>query len=196
MYINIRNPTRAKEQLKKLEETAQAAKSGSLNDDFPYTRANHYCIFGMNSQGDTTFKKPVEQHKRQKNYIKVGEYYKTLISIVRKANNAGLAARTYDGYIVWIDSVEVLIAQDGLNILKKKYNESLTIIQERGDSFPAKQYIIIGLRVLAAILAAALVIGTIALLCFAMLTRKQKKMIIIASEHSRLKTKFIQNIST
>lgn len=37
MYINIKNPARAKEQLKKLEETAQAAKSDSLNNDFLYT---------------------------------------------------------------------------------------------------------------------------------------------------------------
>ena len=52
MYINIKNPARAKEQLKKLEETAQAAKSDSLNNDFLYTQANYYYTFGMNSQGD------------------------------------------------------------------------------------------------------------------------------------------------
>ena len=56
MYINIKNPARAKEQLKKLEETAQAAKSDSLNNDFLYTQANYYYTFGMNSQGDAAFK--------------------------------------------------------------------------------------------------------------------------------------------
>ena len=158
MYINIKNPARAKEQLKKLEETAQAAKSDSLNNDFLYTQANYYYTFGMNSQGDAAFKKLIEQYKRQKNYVKVDECYKTLISIARKANNAGLVARTYDKYIVWTDSVKALC-------------------------------------VLAAILAAALVIGAIVLLRFIMLTRKQKKAIAIANEHNELKTKFIQNIS-
>ena len=196
MYINIKNPARAKEQLKKLEETAQAAKSDSLNNDFLYTQANYYYTFGMNSQGDAAFKKLIEQYKRQKNYAKVDECYKTLISIARKANNAGLVARTYDKYIVWTDSVKALTAQDELNILKKKYDESLTTIQEKDDSLSAKQYIIIGLCVLAAILAAALVIGAIVLLRFIMLTRKQKKAIAIANEHNELKTKFIQNIST
>ena len=62
------------------------------------------------------------------------ECYKTLISIARKANNAGLVARTYDKYIVWTDSVKALTAQDELNILKKKYDESLTTIQEKDDS--------------------------------------------------------------
>lgn len=175
MYINIKNPARAKEQLKKLEETAQAAKSDSLNNDFLYTQANYYYTFGMNSQGDAAFKKLIEQYKRQKNYAKVDECYKTLISIARKANNAGLVARTYDKYIVWTDSVKALTAQDELNILKKKYDESLTTIQEKDDSLSAKQYIIIGLCVLAAILAAALVIGAIVLLRFIMLTRKQKR---------------------
>ena len=196
MYINIKNPARAKEQLKKLEETAQAAKSDSLNNDFLYTQANYYYTFGMNSQGDAAFKKLIEQYKRQKNYAKVDECYKTLISIARKANNAGLVARTYDKYIVWTDSVKALTAQDELNILKKKYDESLTTIQEKDDSLSAKQYIIIGLCVLAAILAAALVIGAIVLLRFIMLTRKQKKAIAIANEHNELKTKFIQNISS
>ncbi len=195
MYINTKNPSRAKEQLNKLGEAAQAAKSDSLNNDFLYTQANYYYTFGMNSQGDTAFKKLIEQYKQQKNYAKMDECYKTLIGIARKANNAGLVARTYDKYIIWTDSVKALTAQDELNVLKRKYDESLATIQEKDDSLSAKQYIIIGLCILAAILAAALVIGTIILLRFILLTRKQKKAISIANEHNELKTKFIQNIS-
>lgn len=52
MYINLKNPARAKEQLVKLEETAKAAKNDSLNNDLLYTQANYYYTFGMNSQGD------------------------------------------------------------------------------------------------------------------------------------------------
>ena len=133
--------------------------------------------------------------KEQKNYAKVDESYKTLIDIARKANNAGLVARTYDKYILWTDSVKALTAQDELNVLKKKYDESLATIQEKDDSLSAKQYIIIGLCVLAAILAAVLIFGAIVLLRFIVLTRKQKKAIGIANEHNELKTKFIQNIS-
>ena len=149
----------------------------------------------MNSQGDAAFRKLISQYKEQKNYAKVDECYKTLIGIARKANNAGLVARTYDKYIVWTDSVKILTAQDELNVLKRKYDESLATIQEKDDSLSSKQYIIIGLCVLAAILAAVLVIGGIVLLRFVMLTRKQKKAIQIANDHNELKTKFIQNIS-
>ena len=196
MYINTKNPARAKEQLNKLEETAKAAGNDSLSNDFLYTQADYYYTFGMNSQGDTAFKKLIEQYKRQKNYAKVDECYKTLISIARKANNAGLVARTYDKYIIWTESVTALTAQDELNIVKKKYDESLATIQEKDDSLSVKQYIIIGLCILAAILAAALAIGAVILLRFIMLTRKQKKAISIANEHNELKTEFIQNISS
>ena len=196
MYINTKNPARAKEQLNKLEETAKAAGNDSLSNDFLYTQADYYYTFGMNSQGDAAFKKLIEQYKQQKNYAKVDECYKTLISIAHKANNAGLVARTYDKYIIWTDSVKALTAQDELNIVKKKYDESLATIQEKDDSLSAKQYINIGLCILAAVLAAALAIGAVILLRFIMLTRKQKKAISIANEHNELKTEFIQNISS
>lgn len=58
-----------------------------------------------------------------------------------------------------------------------------------------KQYIIIGLCILAGLLAAVLVLAGIVLLRFVLLTRKQKKAIQIANEHNELKTQFIQNIS-
>lgn len=196
MYINLKNPARAKEQLARLEETAKASRNDSLTNDLLYTQATYYYTFGMNAQGDAAINRLIGQYKEQKQYAKVDECYKTLIGIARKANNAGLVARTYDKYILWTDSVKALTAQDELNLLKKQYDESLATIQEKESSLSAKQYIIIGLCALAAILAAALVLGAIVLLRFVLLTRKQKKAIHIANEHNDLKTKFIQNIST
>lgn len=196
MYINLKNPARAKEQLVKLEETAKAAKNDSLNNDLLYTQANYYYTFGMNSQGDAYINRLISQYKEQKNYAKVDESYKTLIDIARKANNAGLVARTYDKYILWSDSVKALTAQDELNVLKRKYDDSLKTIEEKDSSLSAKQYIIIGLCILAGLLATALVLAGIVLLRFVLLTRKQKKAIQIANEHNELKTKFIQNISS
>lgn len=195
MYIGLKNPARAKEQLAKLEETAKAARNDSLSNDLLYTQANYYYTFGMNSQGDAAINRLIGQYKEQKNYAKVDESYKTLIGIARKANNAALVARTYDKYILWTDSVKALTAQDELNVLKQKYDQSLQTIDEKDSSLSAKQYIIIGLCILAGILAAALVLAGIILLRFVVLTRKQKKAIQIANEHNELKTRFIQNIS-
>lgn len=196
MYINLKNPARAKEQLTRLEETAKVSRNDSLNNDLLYTQANYYYTFGMNAQGDAATNRLIGQYKEQKNFSKVDECYKTLIDIARKANNAPLVARTYDKYIVWTDSVRALTAQDELNVLKRKYDETLTTIQDKDSSLSVKQGIIIGLCILAAILAIALVLGAIVLLRFIVLTRKQKKSIQIANEHNELKTKFIQNISS
>lgn len=195
MYINLKNTARAKEQLARLEETANEARNDSLSNDLLYTQANYYYTFGQPVQGDAAINRLIGQYKEQKNYEKVDECYKTLIGIARKANNTGLMARTYDKYILWADSVKALTAQDELNVLKQKYDESLATIQEKEESLSAKQYIIIGLCALAAILAAVLIFGAIVLLRFIVLTRKQKRAISIANEHNELKTKFIRNIS-
>jgi signal transduction histidine kinase len=104
--------------------------------------------------------------------------------------------RTYESFIVWTDSVKALTAQDELNVLKRKYDESQLTIQEKDDSLSAKQYIIIGLCVLAVILVAGLAILAVILLRFIANNRKLKKSVKIANEHNELKTKFIQNISS
>ncbi len=104
--------------------------------------------------------------------------------------------RTYESYIVWTDSVKALTAQDELNVLKRKYDESQLTIQEKDDTLSAKQYIIIGLCVLAVILVAGLAILAAILLKFIAGNRKLKKSVKIANEHNELKTKFIQNISS
>ena len=60
---------------------------------------------------------------------------KIIINIALRTNDTELMARTYDKYITWTDSVKALTAQKELNALKKKYNESLTIIRKRRLSF-------------------------------------------------------------
>ena len=196
MYISLKNPAQAKNQLDKLEEIASLAKNDSLMEVLLYTKANYYYTFNQNTQGDACFRKLISQYKEKKDYDKVSDCYKTLIGIARKANNAPLMERTYESYIVWTDSVKALTAQDELNVLKRKYDESQLTIQEKDDTLSAKQYIIIGLCTLVVILIAALVLLAIVLLRFMAGNRKLKKNIQIANEQNELKTKFIQNISS
>ena len=196
MYTALKNPAQAKTQLNKLEETANLAKNDSLTEVLLYTKANYYYTFNQNTQGDACFRKLINQYKEKKDYAKVSDCYKNLIGIARKANNAPLMERTYESYIVWTDSVKALTAQDELNVLKRKYDESQLTIQEKDDTLSAKQYIIIGLCVLVVILVAGLAILAAILLKFIAGNRKLKKSVKIANEHNELKTKFIQNISS
>lgn len=196
MYTALKNPAQAKTQLNKLEETANLAKNDSLTEVLLYTKANYYYTFNQNAQGDACFRKLINQYKEKKDYAKVNDCYKNLIGIARKANNARLMEHTYESYIVWTDSVKALTAQDELNVLKRKYDESQLTIQEKDDTLSAKQYIIIGLCILVVILVAGLVILAAILLKFIAGNRKLKKSVKIANEHNELKTKFIQNISS
>ena len=196
MYTVLKNPAQAKTQLDKLEETANLAKNDSLTEMLLYTKANYYYTFNQNTEGDACFRKLINQYKEKKDYAKVNDCYKNLINIAREGNNAPLMERTYESFIVWTDSVKALTAQDELNVLKRKYDESQLTIQEKDDSLSAKQYIIIGLCVLVVILVAGLAILAVILLRFIAGNRKLKKSVKIANEHNELKTKFIQNISS
>ena len=195
MYTKLQNTARAKEQIGKLEEMVKKADNDSLNHELLYTKANFYYTFGMTSQGDQAINLLIQQYNALKSYDKVKECYHTLISIARKANNSALMARTYKQYMAWNDSIQALTAQDKLQVLKKQYDDSLLTIQEKDSSLSSKQYMIIGLCILAALLTGALIFGAIILLRFILLTRKLKKNIVTAHEHNELKTAFIRNIS-
>ena len=196
MYIKLKNVQRADEQLIRLEELAKQANSDSLKNDVLYTRANYYYTFGQHTQGDEAINQLINQYKSAQAYDKVNECYKTLIDIARKSGNAALVARTYEKFILWTDSVKALTARDEMAQLKQKYDDSLLTIKQREGALSTKPYIIIGLCILAAILAVVLVLGGVVLLRFILLTRKQKKAIAVANEHNELKTRFIQNISS
>lgn len=158
-----------------MEEIASLAKNDSLMEVLLYTKANYYYTFNQNTQGDACFRKLISQYKEKKDYDKVSDCYKTLIGIARKANNAPLMERTYESYIVWTDSVKALTAQDELNVLKRKYDESLQTIQDKDSTLSAKQYIIIGLCTLVAILVATIIVLAILLLKFITGNRKLKR---------------------
>ncbi len=195
LHIRLKNQPRGDEQMARLKETARTAKNDSIDNDLLYTQANYYYAFGKNAEGDAAISQLIAKYNTNKEYAKVNDCYQTLIGIARKAGNTALVARTYDKYILWNDSVKAITAKDELSELKQKYDTSLATIAEKDDSISSRQYIIIALCVLAAILAGALVVGGVVLVRFILLTRKQKKLIDTANEHNELKTQFIRNIS-
>lgn len=195
MYIKLRKSASAQEQLSKLEGWAKAAKVDSLSTNLLYTQANYYYTFGMNAQGDQTFKRLVEQYARQADYDKAEACYQELIGMSRRSGNTNMMARAYSNYMAWHDSIANIKAQQAYNALKAQYDSSLQTIGEKDDALAARRYTIVGLCILAAILAGALVLGGIVLLRFIALNRKQQKSIRTLNEHLALKTQFISHIS-
>ncbi len=195
MYIKMRRSEPAKEHLKTMENYAAQASDEAVSNDLLYAKAIYYYTFGMNAQGNAVFKEMADKLTAQKEYDKVDEVYRTLISNGRKSGNVNMVAQSYSSYMVWKDSVNAIKVRDEIAALKKTISDHEASIAEKDSSLTTRWAIIIALCILAIGLAAALVVGGIVLMRFILLSRKQKNTIKLANESNALKAKFISNIS-
>lgn len=195
MYMKMRKLESAKEQMGNMENHATAANDASVNNDLLYTKTIYYYTIGQTDKGNATFKEMADQLTASKEYGKVNEVYQTLIANGRKSNSANLVAESYKSYLAWKDSASALALADTVGVLKKQIADNEAEIEEKDCSLTARQVTIVGLGILAAVLAVVLVLGALALLRSIYLTRKQKKTINSLSENNALQAKFISNIS-
>lgn len=195
MYMKMRKSASAQEQLKNLEAHANASGDEAVMNDLLYTKTIYYYTFGQNEKGNATFKQMAEKLTASKEYDKVDEAYRTLIANGRRSNSATLVAQSYKSYMAWKDSVAALKLADETGALKKTIADGEAIIAEKDSSLTARQAVIVGLGILAAVLAAALILGALVLMRYIILTRKQQKNIQILTENNALKAQFIGNIS-
>ncbi|MDE6013058.1 MAG: sensor histidine kinase [Prevotella sp.] len=195
IYMKIRRGASVVEQLNIMEKQASVANDEALNNDLLYNKAIYYYTFGQNAQGNAVFKEMADKLTASKEYDKVDEVYQTLIANGRKSGSTNLVAQAYRSYIVWKDSVNALKVADEIGALKSQITDDAAAIEEKDSLLTARQAMIVGLSILAVILAAVLVFGTFLLLRYIHLTRKQKKAINMANENNALKAKFISNIS-
>ena len=195
MYINMRRAASAQEQLNKLENHAALAGGESINNDLLYTKTIYYYTFGQNEKGNAVFKEMATKLTAQKEYDKVEEAYKALIANGRKSGSAQLVAQSYSNYVAWKDSTNAQKVADEINGLKQQIADHEATIADKDSSLSMRWATIIGLCVLVAALAVALILGALVLLRYIALTRKQKNIIRLANESNALKVKFISNIS-
>ena len=195
MYMKMKRPASALDHLKAMENHANLSGKEELKNDLLYNKAIYYYTFGQTDKGNAVFQEMAKKLTASKEYDKVDEVYQTLIANGRKSGNANMVANSYSNYIAWKDSALLLKHADEVNALKKQISDHEATIADKDSSLTSRQAIIIGLGVLAAALAAALVLGALVLLRFILLTRKQKKQIDLANDSNALKAKFISNIS-
>ena len=195
MYMRLRKSESVKAQLNVMETQAGQTSDEAIKNDLLYNKAIYYYTYGMNAQGNAVFKEMADKLTASKDYDKVDEVYQTLIANGRRSNNANMVAQSYSNYIAWKDSTSAIKHADEINALKKQIADDEAAIQERDSSLTTRMTIIVGLGILASILAAALIAGAVILMRFIFLTRKQKKVIKLANESNALKAKFISNIS-
>ena len=195
MYMKLRKSESIKEQLNVMESQVNQTSDETVKNDLLYNKAIYYYTFGMNAQGNAVFKEMADKLTSSKEYDKVDEVYQTLIANGRRSNNANMVAQSYSNYLAWKDSTSAIKHADEIAALKKEIANDEAAIAERDSSLTTRWAIIIGLGILAAALAAALIVGAIILMRFILQTRKQKKVIKLANESNALKAKFISNIS-
>ena len=195
MYMRMKRSASALEHLKAMENHANASGKDELKNDVLYNKAIYYYSFGQTAQGNAVFKEMASKLTNSKEYDKVDQAYKTLIANGRKSGNANLVANSYSNYIAWKDSAIAMKHADDIKALDNKISELNTTIEDKDSSLTTRQAAIVGLSILAAALAAALVLGALVLMRFILLTRKQKKQIDLANDSNALKAKFISNIS-
>ena len=195
MYMRMKRSASALEHLKAMENHANTSGKEELKNDILYNKAIYYYSFGQTAQGNAVFKEMASKLTNSKEYDKVDQAYKTLIANGRKSGNANLVANSYSNYIAWKDSAIAMKHADDIKALENKITDLNTTIEDKDSSLTTRQAAIVGLSILAAALAAALVLGALVLMRFVLLTRKQKKQIDLANDSNALKAKFISNIS-
>jgi hypothetical protein len=195
IYMRIKRGASAKEHLDVMESLANASNNEQVKNDLLYTKAIYYYTFGQSDMGNAIFKQMADKLTAEKNYDKIDEVYRTLIANSRKSKNANMVAQSYSNYMAWKDSTSSIRHADEVEALKKQIADQQTPIAEKDSSLSTRQYVIIGLSVLAVALAALLVVGALILTRYMMLTRKQKKSISQLQESNGLKAQFIHNIS-
>ena len=195
MYIKMRRAESAKAQLDIMEGQVSTAGKETLKNDLLYQKAIYFYTFGHNAQGNAVFQEMASKLTSEKAYDKVDEVYQTLIANGRKSGSANMVAQAYSSYIVWKDSVNALKRADEIGALKKQIADNEAVIADKDSALSTRWVFIIGLCVVVAALAAALVIGAIILLRYILLTRKQQKTIKLANESNALKAQFISNMS-
>ncbi len=195
IYLKLRKPDKAAEQLERMQSWAKQAADSTLTIDLLAASAQQYYMFGQSDKGDAAVNRLIALYATRSDYDKADRCYKDLIDMASRTGNARLISRTYEKYVAWADSVAAVKSDARAASLEQQLEQARADIADRDSTITAKTAIIVGLCVLAAILAAVLVIGAIVLLRFIALSRRQKKQIETVQAHNELKTKFISNIS-
>lgn len=195
IYVKLKKSELANEQLAAMQQQVLDAGDRDLEIDLLSASAQQYYTFGQTEKGDKAINELIALYLSGGDYDKADECYKSLIDMALRTNNARLVGRSYEKYLAWNDSVSALRASERYDALDNKYKEACSTIEDRDSSITAKNAIIIGLIILAGVLAAALVFGALILLRYVALSRRQKKELTESLRREEIKNRFISNIS-
>ena len=131
MYMRLNKPEQCKEQLDKLEEYAEKAKSAEVNEDLLMTKAGYYQKYGMNDKSLQCYKALVQQRSAGKDEKGVDQFYQDMLAQAKSGKNASLTRALERLYTNWQDSIKAVRAAQELKSLQDEFTASQNILAEK-----------------------------------------------------------------
>ena len=194
MYMRLNKPEQCKEQLDKLEEYAEKAKSAEVNEDLLMTKAGYYQKFGMNDKSLQCYKALVQQRSAGKDEKGVDQCYQDMLAQAKSGKNTSLTRALERLYTNWQDSIKAVRAAQELKSLQDEFTASQNILAEKESKISTQRGVIVFLYILAAALAGGLLFFIGIMVKNIRQIKKLKKSLNIANDNNELKSKFINNI--
>jgi signal transduction histidine kinase len=195
MYMRLSNKQKeCQEQLAKMEDWAEKAKSDEVSEDLLMSKAGYYQKFGMNDKSLQCYKQLVQRRSQGKDEQGVNQCYQDMLAQAKTGKNASLTRALERLYTNWQDSIKAVKAAQELKSLQDEYAASQNTLTEKESTISTQKGIITFLCILVAALAGGLLFFIGIMFKNMRQIKKQKKSLSIANDNNELKSKFINNI--
>ena len=195
MYMRLSNKqNECQEQLAKMEDWAEKAKSNEVSEDLLMSKAGYYQKFNMNDKSLQCYKELVQKRSQGKDEQGVNQCYQEMLAQAKTGKNASLTRAIERLYTNWQDSIKAVKAAQELKSLQDEYAASKNTLAEKESKISSQKGIITFLCILAAALAGGLLFFIGIMFKNIRQIKKQKKSLAIANDNNELKSKFINNI--
>lgn len=196
MYMRLINKQKeCQEQLAKMEDWAEKAKSDEVSEDLLMTKAGYYQKFGMNDKSLQCYKELVQRRSKGQDEQGVDKCFQDMLAQSKTNKNASLTRALESLYTNWQDSIRAVKAAQELKLLQDEYAASQNTLAEKESKISTQKGTIIFLCVLAAALAGALFFFIGLMMKNVLQIKKLKNSLSIANENNEQKSKFINSIS-
>ena len=196
MYMRLQNKQeQCKEQLAKMEDWAEKARSTEVNEDFLMTKAGYYQKFGMNDKSLQCYKELVQRRSSGKDEKGVETCFQQMLTQAKEAKNTVLTRALENLYNNWKDSIRTVKAALELKELQDDYASSQKALTQKDKKISTQKGTIIFLCILAIALAGALLFFIAIMMKNILQIKKLRNSLTIANDNNEQKSKFINHIS-
>ena len=195
MYMRLSNKQKeCQEQLAKMEDWAEKAKSDEVSEDLLMAKAGYYQKNGMNDKSLQCYKQLVQKRSQGKDEKGVDQCFQDMLAQAKSGKNGSLTRALERLYTNWQDSIKAVKAAHELKSLQDEYAASQNTLAEKESKISTQKGIITFLCILVAALAGGLLFFIGIMFKNIRQIKKQKKSLAIANDNNELKSKFINNI--